>query len=48
MAEFAAIARPYAKALFGVAQEQTKLSLGWADWETTGNGSAATQSGCAD
>lgn len=33
MAEFATIARPYAKALFGLAQEKTKLSLGWADWK---------------
>ena len=31
MAEFATIARPYAKALFSLAQEKTKSSLGWAN-----------------
>lgn len=31
MAEFATIARPYAKALFDLAIEKIKLNLGWAD-----------------
>lgn len=31
MAEFATIARPYLKALFSLAQEKTKSSLGWAN-----------------
>ena len=38
MAEFATIARPYAKALFSLAQEKTKSSLGWARTERTRSG----------
>ncbi len=48
MAEFATIARPYAKALFGVAQEQNQIESWLGGLKQLATAVQATESGCAD